>query len=68
MSRLRAMDALRRVYDGKHLNVKHIHHAQAKTVEIISKSSLMGTELDGEYGQGQTLRFDVKQGTLNLLS
>lgn len=67
MSRLRALDALRRVYDGKHLNVKRIHHEQATSVEIISKSRLLGMELDGEFASGQNLRFDVKQGALNLL-
>ncbi len=67
MSRLRAIDALRRVYDGKHLDVKHIRHAQAKSVEIVSQSTL-GMELDGEYATGQMLRFDVKHGVLNLLS
>lgn len=67
MSRIRAIDALRRVYDGKHLDIKHIRHVQAKSVEIVSQSEL-GMELDGEYATGQTLRFDIKQGVLNLLS
>jgi diacylglycerol kinase (ATP) len=67
MSRLRAMDALRRVYDGKHLNVERIHHAQTASVEIMSKSSSLGMELDGEYARGQNLRFDIKPSVLNLL-
>ena len=67
MSRLRAVDALRRVYDGKHLDVKQVHHAQAKSVEIMGQSNLLGMELDGEYGSGQSLAFDIKQGVLNLL-
>jgi len=68
MSRLRAIDALRRVYDGKHLDVRYIHHAQAKSVEILGQSSLLGMELDGEYGTGKVLTFDIKHGILNLLS
>lgn len=67
MSRLRALDALRRVYDGKHLDVKQVHHAQATSVKIKSQVSLLGMELDGEYGAGQNLQFDIKQGVLNLL-
>lgn len=67
MSRLRAMDALRRVYDGKHLNVERIHHKRTASVEIMSKSSLLGMELDGEYAEGQNLLFDIKPSVLNLL-
>jgi diacylglycerol kinase (ATP) len=67
MSRLRALDALRRVYDGKHLDVKYVHHAQATSIDIMSQSSLLGMELDGEYARGQHLRFDIKPNMLNLL-
>ena len=67
MSRLRALDALRRVYDGKHLEVQRIHHRQTASVEIAGQSSLLSMELDGEYAAGQNLRFDIKPGGLNLL-
>lgn len=67
ISRLRALDAIRRVYTGTHLNVEQVHHCRASTVAIQGLSDPLGMELDGEFAQGQTLHFTIKQGLLNLL-
>lgn len=67
MSRLRALDALRQVYDGKHLDKKQIHHQRAKSVEIMSSANALSMELDGEFASGQPLHFSIQQGLLNLL-
>lgn len=67
MNHLRAIDTLRRVYSGGHVQAKPVHFARAKTVEITGVSDVLGMELDGEFAQGRNLRFDLKQGILQLL-
>ncbi len=67
MSHLHAVNTIRRVYSGDHLNAKPVHHQLASTVEITGLSGVLGMELDGEFAQSQHLRFDMKQGLLNLL-
>lgn len=67
MSRLRAVNVLRNVYAGDHLSMSPVHHQRATSVEIISQSTTLGMELDGEFAQAKTLKFCLKQGLLNLL-
>ncbi len=67
MNHLRAIDTIRRVYSGGHMTAKPVHYTRAKAVEIIGVKGLLGMELDGEFAQGQNLRFDLKQGILYLL-
>lgn len=67
MNHLRAIDTIRRVYSGGHMTAKPVHHVRGKTIEITGVRDVLGMELDGEFAQGQNLRFDLKQGVLNLL-
>lgn len=67
MNHLRAMDTIRRVYSGGHMSAKPVHHVRAKTVEITGVNGALGMELDGEFARGETLRFDLQPGALNLL-
>lgn len=66
MSHVRAINTIRRVYSGNHLQAEPVHHQLAETVEIKS-SAPIGMELDGEYAEGQQLRFEIKKGMLTLL-
>lgn len=68
VSWLRALDVLRRVYDGSHLEVESVHYKRATSVEIMSHSLPLSMELDGEFAQGRTLKFTVRQGLLKLLT
>lgn len=67
MSKLKAVDALRRVYDGSHLDVDQIHHRQTSSLDILTGSHTLGMELDGEFAQGNALGFKLRQGLLKLL-
>jgi len=67
MNHLRAINTIRQVYSGGHMNAKPVHHVRARIVEVSGVDEPLGMELDGEFAQGRTLRFDLKQGLLNLL-
>lgn len=63
--RLRILAALRRVYDGSHLTHPLVRFRQAASVEISAEEPLP-LDLDGEYAQGQQLRFEIAPATLNI--
>ena len=67
MSKLSALDVLRRVYNGTHLEVDTVRYARATNLEIKSITRSLGMELDGEFAQGQHLKFTIRQGLLNML-
>jgi YegS/Rv2252/BmrU family lipid kinase len=66
MSRLRVLAALRRVYDGSHLQHPGVHFKRARQVQI-DGSGLMGMDIDGELAHGEQLSFQIQPGLLHLL-
>lgn len=66
MSRVKALAALRKVYDGSHLSVAGVHHRRAASVEIAG-SSPIDLDLDGEHAAGQHLVFSMRPGFLRVL-
>ena len=68
MALVRALLALRLLYDGSHLSHPRVDYQQAKQVEIVGLDEALGLELDGEAAQGRKLRFAVLKGALRLLT
>lgn len=67
MPRVKALAALRKVYDGSHLSVSGVHHRRATTVEIVSDGPPLDLDLDGEHAAGSHLVFSVRPGFLPAL-
>jgi diacylglycerol kinase (ATP) len=65
-SKLETLLALRRVYDGSHLTHRAVQYRRARRV-IIESEQTVSLDLDGEYGSGQRLDFQVRPGLLHLL-
>jgi diacylglycerol kinase (ATP) len=65
-SKLETLLALRRVYDGSHLTHRAVQYRRARRVMIESEQPV-SLDLDGEYGKGQRLDFQVRPGLLQLL-
>ncbi len=67
MPRVKALAALRKVYDGSHLSVSGVRHRRAATVEIVSAGPPLDLDLDGEHAVGSHLVFNVRPGFLRVL-
>lgn len=65
-SKLETLLALRRVYDGSHLTHPAVQYKRARRV-MIETEQPVSLDLDGEYGSGQRLDFQVRPGLLHLL-
>lgn len=64
--KLDVLMTLRRVYDGSHLAHPAVQYKRARRVMIESQQPV-SLDLDGEYGSGQRLDFQVRPGLLHLL-
>lgn len=67
MTRLRALLALRMVYDGSHLRHPAVHMRRGQTVTVRGMDAPVGLELDGEHTTGRDLVFTLHAGLLYLL-
>ena len=68
MPRLTAIKAFNSVYSGKHLLRDDVRHQRASTIEIQGADGPLPIDLDGEYTDGQNLRFFVQPGALRMLA
>ncbi len=68
MSKLTALAAFGRVYNGSHLSHPRVHSKSAKQVEITCASGQIALDLDGEYTRGHHLHFELKPKLLQLLT
>ncbi len=68
MPRMEILLALRKVYNATHLVHPGVHFKRGKTVEITGLQGPLGLDLDGESASGESLRFSVQPGMLQLLS
>ncbi len=68
VSRMTLLRALRLVYSGEHLMHPAVHYRRAKNIDIVSPSGQLGIDLDGEYAQGESLKFSMRPGLLQLLT
>lgn len=68
MPRLRAIWALRRLYDASHLTHPCVRAHRGRQIEITSARGAVGLDLDGEHAAGEQMTFTVRPGLLHLLS
>jgi YegS/Rv2252/BmrU family lipid kinase len=67
MSRLRVLRKLWHVYNATHLTVDGVYFRRAHEVQIISPEGVLPIDMDGELTYGQSLRFRVEPGALQML-
>ena len=67
MSRLRVLRKLWHVYNATHLKVDGVYFRRAREVQIISQNGVLPLDMDGELNYGQSLRFRVEPGALQML-
>ncbi len=69
MPRLKAILALRSLYDGSHLDHPCVRYRTGRQVQITHpKGEALWLDLDGEHATGRHLDFSVRPGLLHLLS
>jgi diacylglycerol kinase family enzyme len=68
MPRPEILLALRKVYDATHLVHPGVHFTRGTAVEVTGIKGPLGLDLDGESASGESLRFSVQPGMLQLLS
>lgn len=66
LSKIEVLAALRKVYDGSHIEHPGVHFNRAKHVQVDAGGPL-AVDVDGEYTHGSQLNFSVRPGLLQML-
>jgi diacylglycerol kinase (ATP) len=67
MNRVRAIAALRRLYDASHLTHPRVRIRRGQHVHIASPARPIGIDLDGEHAAGSDIAFSIRPGLLDIL-